>query len=316
MIWNKEKTLLVSGASGPLGRRVVEILMDAEERVIAATRTPEALSAFAARGAEVRRVNFDDPATLERAFEGVDRLVLSPRGAPGRRLPRHLAVIDAAGRAGVEHVVYLSLSNAEEWKASFGREHAETEAALRASGLGWTVLRNNLPADDLVTTLSNAIASGELAAAAGGGAAGYVARDDSAAAAAAALASDDFDGRTIDVTGPAVVTHAELARIAGDISRSPVAYAPKSPEEMRKRLIAGGTSPEEADVLVSIDEAVATGWFQITTGAVEELAGRPPVSVSELLAENSDVLFSGAEPALTARATPAVGARLGSPGSR
>jgi NAD(P)H dehydrogenase (quinone) len=316
MIWNKERALFVTGASGHLGRRVVEILLDAEERVIAATRTPDELSAFAARGAEVRRVDFDDPATLERAFDRAGRLVLIPRGAPGRRLPWHLAVIAAAVRAGVEHVVYLSLSNAERWKASFGREHSETEDALRASGLGWTILRNNLQTDALVETLSNAIASGELAAAAGGGGAGYVARDDCAAAAAAALASGEFDGRTIDVTGPAVVTHAELARIAGDISRSPVAYAPKSPEEMRKRLIAGGTSPEEADVLVSIDEGIAAGWFQNTSGAVEEFAGRPPVSVSELLAENSDVLFSGAEPALAGRPTPAAGARPGSAGSR
>jgi NAD(P)H dehydrogenase (quinone) len=308
MIWNKERTLLVTGASGQLGRRVVEILLEAEERLVAATRTPEKLSSFAARGAEVRRVDFDDPASLERAFTGVDRLLLISTDAHGARVPQNLAVIDTAVRSGVEHVVYTSFSNPQMWKERFVREHAETEAALASSGLGWTVLRNNLYTDHLVPKLSNAIASGELEAAAGVGGAGYVTRNDCAAAAAATLASAEFDGRTIDVTGPAVVTHEELAKMAGDLSRTPVKYVRRSPEEIRKRLIATGMSRDRADMLVSIDEAVANGWFQTTTNSVEELIGRLPTGVFEYLAEHSDILFSGAEPTLD-RPTPAVGAR-------
>ena len=304
MIWNKERPLLVTGASGHLGRRVVEILLDAEERVVAASRAPEELSSFAARGAEVRRADFDDPRSLARAFTAVDRILLISTDALGRRVQQDLAVIDAAVRAGVEHIVYTSISNPENWKAAFGREHAEAEAALRSSALGWTVLRNNLYTDDLVDRLSNAIASGELEAAAGGGGAGYVTRNDFAGAAAAALASAEFDGRTIDVTGPAVVTHPELARIAGEISRTRVVYAPRSPEEIRKRLLATGESSDEVDLHVSVDEAVANGWFQVTTNAVEELTGRPPMSVSEFLAEHSDVLFSGAEPTLARVTSP------------
>lgn len=300
MIWNKERTLLVTGASGHLGRRVLEILLDAEERVVAASRTPEHLSYFAARGVEVRRADFDHPRSLERAFTAVDRLLLISTDALGRRLPQHLAVIEAAIRAGVTHVVYTSLPAPEQWNAAFAREHAETEAALVASGLGWTVLRNNLYTDLLVPKLSSAIASGELEAAAGVGGAGYVTRNDCAGAAAAALASAEFDGRTIEVTGPAVVTHAELARIAGSLSRSRVVYVPRSPGEMRKRLIATGMSPDGADVLVSVDEAVANGWFQTATDAVEELTGRPATSVSEFLAEHTDVLFSGVDEAVTA----------------
>lgn len=308
MIWNKERTLLVTGASGHLGRRVVEILLDAEERVVAATRTPEKLSSFVARGAEVRRADLDNPASLERAFAGANRLLLISTDALGRRLPQHSSAIDAAARAGVEHVVYTSFSNPENWKARFVREHAETEAALRASGLGWTMLRNNLYTDHLVPKLSTAIASGDLEAAAGGGGAGYVTRADCAGAAAAALASAEFDGRAIDVTGPTVVTHAELAKIASVVSRTRVTYLPRSPEEIRKRLIASGMSRDRADVIASMDDAVAKGWFQMTTDAVEELTGHPPTSVFDFLAEHSDVLFNGADPAF-ARATPPLGAR-------
>jgi NAD(P)H dehydrogenase (quinone) len=308
MIWNRERTLLVTGASGQLGRRVVEVLLEAEERVVAATRTPEKLSSFAARGVEVRRADFDDPASLGRVFTGIDRLLLISTDALGARISQNLAVIDTAVRSGVEHVVYTSFSNPELWKEMFVREHAETEAALDSSGLGWTVLRNNLYTDNLVPKLSKAIASGELEAAAGVGAAGYVTRNDCAAAAAAALASAEFDGRTIEVTGPAVVTHEELAKMAGDLSRTPVKYVRRLPEEIRRRLMATGMSRERADVLVSIDKAVANGWFQTTTGAVQELTGRPPIGVFEFLAEHSDILFSGAEPTL-ARPTPVIGAR-------
>jgi len=298
MNWNRSKTLLVTGASGQLGRRVVEILLDAEAGpVVAATRSPEKLAGLADRGADIRRADFDDPASLDEAFGGVDRLLLVSTDALGHRVPQHRAAIRAAARAGVKHIVYTSLPNPEKWGAPFTLEHAQTEKMLKASRVGWTVLRNNLYTDYLVPKLSNAVPSGQLAAAAGDGGAPYVTREDCAGAAAAALASSDFDGRTIDVTGPAVVTHAELAKIASDISRRRVTYVRTSPEELRKGFVAAGMSRDEVDVLVTIDVAIANGWPGAATNAVEELTGHPPASVAELLAEHSDVLFSAVEPA-------------------
>jgi NAD(P)H dehydrogenase (quinone) len=298
MNWNRSKTLLVTGASGRLGRRVVEILLDAEAGpIVATTRSPETLTALSDRGAEIRRADFDDPASLDQAFDGADRLLLVSTDTLGHHLSQHRAAIAAAVRAGVKHIVYTSLPNPEKWGAPFMLERLETEKALEASRLGWTVLRNNLYTDDLVPKLSNAIPSGQLAAAAGDGGAPYVTHEDCAGAAAAALASSDFDGRTIDVTGPAVVTHTELAQMASDISREPVTYVRTSPEELRKGFIAAGMSGNESDVLVAIDVAISKGWLGPVTGAVEELTGHPPASVAELLAEHSDILFSTVEPA-------------------
>jgi len=276
------RTLVVTGASGHLGRRAVELLLDAEAgSIVATTRSPEKLVPLADRGAEIRRADFDDPASLIDAFAGADRLLLISTDAVGRRLTQHRAAIGAALRAGVQHVVYTSLPNPEKWGANFAAEHAETETALRASGLGWTMLRNNLYSDHLLTKLSDAIASGELVAAAGDGGAAYVTREDCAGAAAAALASSDFDGRTFDVTGPAAVTHAELAKIASDISRSRVEYL---------------ATPSGNDFEVGI----AKGYLETITGSVEELTGYPPTSVAEFLSENADILIEAAEPPASA----------------
>ncbi len=274
----RRRTLVVTGASGHLGRRAVELLLDAEAgRVVAATRSPEKLVGLADRGAEIRRADFDDPTSLVEAFAGADRLLLVSTDAIGRRLLQHRAAIRAALRAGVKHVVYTSIPNPEKWEGDFAAEHAETETALRASGLGWTLLRNNLYTDDLLPKLSDAIASGELVAAAGDRGAAYVTREDCAGAAAAALASSDFDGRTFDVTGPAAVTHAELAKIASDVTRSQVAYL---------RTPSGN----------SFEVAIAKGWLETVTNTVEELTGYPPTSVAEFVAEHADTLIEAEPP--------------------
>jgi len=275
------RTLVVTGASGHLGRRAVELLLDAEAgRIVATTRSPEKLLPLADRGAEIRRADFDDPVSLVEAFAGADRLLLISTDALGRRLTQHRAAIRAALRAGVQHVVYTSVPNPEKWEANFATEHAETETALRASGLGWTMMRNNLYSDHLLTKLSDAIASGELVAAAGDGGAAYVTRKNCAGAAAAALASSDFDGRTFDVTGPSAVTHTELAKIASDISRSQVQYL---------------ATPSGND----FEAAIAKGYLETVTGSVEELTGYPPTSVAEFLSEHADSLIEAAEPPFT-----------------
>lgn len=134
MNWNRSKTLLVTGASGHLGRRVVEILLDAEAGpIVATTRSPEKLAVLADRGAEIRRADFNDPASLDEAFDGADRLLLVSTDALGHRLPQHRAAIRAAVRAGVKHIVYTSLANPE--KSRTGTCGGHTPAAEAATSV-------------------------------------------------------------------------------------------------------------------------------------------------------------------------------------
>jgi len=137
-------TVLVSGAGGQLGRRVLELLVAAPgaRRIIATTRRPEALAAFAARGVEVRRADLDEPAGLAAAFAGADRALLISTDAldrPGRRLAQHRAAIAAFASAGVAHVVYTSALDAPS-VGPITADHQGTEAELARSQLDHTIL--------------------------------------------------------------------------------------------------------------------------------------------------------------------------------
>jgi NAD(P)H dehydrogenase (quinone) len=134
--------LLVTGASGQLGRRVLELLLERNAGpIIATTRTPASLAGFAARGVDVRRADFEDDASLTAAFAGAKRALLISTDAvdrPGRRLAQHRSAIAAFERAGIEHVVYTSLPNPIDTPVTIAPDHAGTEAALAASKLGVT----------------------------------------------------------------------------------------------------------------------------------------------------------------------------------
>ena len=281
-------TLLVTGASGQLGRRVVELLLDAKAgRVIATTRTPEKLAALAARGAEIRRADFADPASLRAAFGGADRLLLISTGdlfPLGLRLGQQRAAVAAAVAAGVKHILYTS--GPAPYPIEGGGlidDHFWTEQAIFASPLGWTILRHQIYMDTLLGSLPGAAASGQLVSAMGKTASNYVTREDCARADAAALASD-FDGRRIlDITGPGPVTQTEIAAIASELTGRAIKYQSVTPEQQRAGMAAAGLPPFLVDALVRFQIAAARGYHAIDTPAVKELTGRAPTSVREFL---------------------------------
>jgi NAD(P)H dehydrogenase (quinone) len=190
----------------------------------------------------------------------------------------------AAERAGVRHVVYTSLTNpGPESPIALAADHRSTEEALAASALGYTVLRNNLYAEVLLPLLGRAIASGQLVAAAGQGAVGYVTREDCARAAAAALRSPFTGRRGLDITGPELVSHAQLAALASELSGRPVRYVPTSREALEAGLLGAGLPPPLAAAFASFDEAIARGTLAVSSAAVTELTGRKPESVPAVL---------------------------------
>ncbi len=288
-------SLLVTGAAGRLGRRVVERLLESgAQGIIAVTRRPAQLADLAAQGVDVRQADFDRPETLPAAFAGAGRMLLISTDAvdrPGRRFEQHRRAIDAAVRAGVRHIVYTSLAHPVAGSpVLIADDHLQTEQALEASGVGFTALRNNLYTDLLLMSLPQAVASGTLYAAAGDGGAAYVTREDCARAAAAVLASS-FEGvRRLEVTGPAVVTYHELAALAAELTGRPVAYVPLDAAAYVAGMVEAGLPEAVARLMASFDVAMQQGLFGPATDAVRELTGRAPMSVRSFLEVNREAL--------------------------
>ena len=279
--------LLVTGASGHLGRAVVERLLDmGAERVVAATRTPEKLAHLRERGVEVRAADFDRPETLRDAFEGVDRLALISTDAlevPGRRLAQHRAAIAAAAASGVRHVVYTSAPSPHPTaESSLIDDHFWTEAALFASPLTWTILRNGLYMELVLMSADHAVESGRLFSATGGRGRSYVSRDDCARCIAGALAQAR-GSEVLDVTGPAAVTQDELAAMLARASGRPVAHVEVSPQVLAEGLAHAGLPPHMVEVVVDFDVQASEGYHALVTPTVERLTGARPEALEEFL---------------------------------
>ncbi|HEX5660374.1 MAG TPA: SDR family oxidoreductase [Polyangiales bacterium] len=273
--------LLVTGAAGQLGRRVVELLRAQNAGpIVAATRDPAKL---ALDGVEVRRADFDDTASLEGAFAGVERALLISTDAIGKRVAQHERAIAALAKAGVKHVVYTSLPNAPSSVVSIAPEHAATERALIASGLGHTILRNNLYMDLLLFTLPNALKTGQLIDARANGKTAFVSREDCARAAAAALTARTQADRIVDVTGPEALTSDQLVAIVSEVTGKPLAHVSVPPDDFAKALVAHGLPPAQAALYKSFDVAIAKGELASVSDAVAQLTGKAPGTLRDYL---------------------------------
>jgi NAD(P)H dehydrogenase (quinone) len=290
-----QSTLLVTGASGNLGRRAVELLLEAKAgKIIAGTRDPSKIADLAAKGAETRKVDFDGAALAE-SFKGVDRLLLVSTDAldtPGKRLKQHKAAIEAAKRAGVKHIVYTSMPKPEPGSPiPFAPDHYGTEQALAESGLGWTVLRNSWYQENLFHSLPKVLASGKWFSAAGDGKVAHVSREDAARAAAAALAKQPNGNARYDITGTEPLTTKEIAKLASEATGKPIEVVNVSDEQLQQGMIAAGMPAFLAPIYASFDTNTRAGNVAFATDAVQKLTGKAPHSLKEFFAANKEALL-------------------------
>jgi len=283
-------SLIITGASGNLGRRTAELLFDRVDpsSVVLVTRTPQALSDFAARGASVRFGDFDDAASLAAAFAGgADRLLLISTDVIGTREVGHGRAIDAAAAAGVRHIAYTGIPNpvASANPAIVVREHLATEEALRASGVAWTFLRNALYAEFEIPAARAAAASGQFVTNRGTGASAFVSREDCAAVAAAWLAGiEGSAGVAYDITGPAAVSPADEAAVFAEVAGRPVEVVSVDDEPWAAGLSAAAGMPVDvARGYATFGAAIRSGALSGVSTTVQDLTGRPPRALAEVL---------------------------------
>ena len=277
----------ITGASGQLGRSALRHLLRRvpASQVVALTRTPDKLTEFADRGVTVRAGDFKDAAGLAGALAGVNRLLLIPMPdlMPEVRPPLHRAAVEAARKAGVGHVVYVSSVGARPAPSDdILNTHFQTEQALIGSGFAWTFLRMG-PYTDFLVDPMKASASSAAHASRGGAPAAPVVRDDLGAAAAGLLAAAGHEGLTYHATGPVSLTGAELASKVGAAFGTRVTHTVLTAEEHRAALAAAGLPAPMAEVLARFQDASAAGLFDIVTHDVERLSGRPAQSPVDFL---------------------------------
>ncbi|MCF6123600.1 SDR family oxidoreductase [Mesorhizobium sp. M7A.F.Ca.CA.001.07.2.1] len=293
------QTLLVTGASGQLGRSVINHLLDTFKvpagRIIATTRNPENLAELAARGVITRAADFDDTLSLEAAFKGADRVLIISTGEidllHGKRLRQHQNAVAAAKKAGVSHLLYTSMPNPEPVSpVLFANDHYGTEQAIKASGIPYTIFRNGWYQENLFMALPHAIASGKWYTSAGEGRVAPGARDDMAAAIAAGLAAVSNESKTYTLTGPQAYTTAEIAALVSEVTGKPLDVVQVSDEALTEGVKASGVPEDFAEVIVSFDANTRAGRIAMVTDAIESLSGRTPKTLKQFLEANKVAL--------------------------
>jgi NAD(P)H dehydrogenase (quinone) len=290
-------TILVTGASGHLGRAVINHLLESQglapSRIIAGTRDPQKLADLAAKGVTVRHIDFDDAASLESGFAGVGTVLIISTDAldgAGTRLRQHKAAIAAAAKAGVGRIAYTSLPKAESSRVGFAPDHHQSEEAVKATGLPHLIFRNSWYQENLHMSLPQAAASGQWFTSAGNGRTAFVARDDIAAAIAAALANPPEGSVTYTLTGDEAFTKAEIAALASDILGKPIAVVDVSDGQLAEGMKAAGVPEPFIPTLVSFDTATREGDLGETTDDVARLSGRKPRPLRDFLVASKSAL--------------------------
>lgn len=280
--------LVVTGASGQLGRLVIESLLGSVPagNIVAAVRDPAKVQDLAARGVQVRQADYDRPDTLDAAFAGASKVLLISGNAVGQRVPQHRAVIDAAKRAGAGLIAYTSLLHADTSPLPLAAEHKETEALLRASGLPFVLLRNGWYTENYLGAVKQALQHGALPGSAGNGRIASAARADYAAAAAAVLASrDDQAGKVYELAGDDAYTLAELAAEIARQSGQPLAYRDLPQSDYKQLLLQIGLPEGLAELVSSSDAGAAQGGLFDDGHQLSKLIGRPTTPLASLVAK-------------------------------
>ncbi|WP_030484689.1 SDR family oxidoreductase [Nocardioides aequoreus] len=279
-------SLVVTGATGQLGRHVVESLLARGAQpgdVLATGRDPQRLADLAERGVVVRRADYSDPASLTEALEGAHRVLLVSGNEFGQRVAQHTAVARAAADAGVELLAYTSAPYAATTSLLLAGEHAATEAALHETGLPLALLRNAWYVENYTAQLPTYREHG-MVGAAGEGRVSVALRREYAAAAATVLLGGDHAGATYELGGPAV-TLPEIAAALSDVTGEQIAYHDVPVATLVEILTGAGLPADAAQVYADVDRGIAAGELEVPTDDLERLLGTAPLPLRDAVAE-------------------------------
>jgi NAD(P)H dehydrogenase (quinone) len=283
-----ESLIAVTGATGQLGRLVVEALLGRgvpAGHIVAGVRDEGKAAGLASRGVQVRVADYSRPETLEAAFEGAGRLLLVSGNEVGRRVPQHESVVRAAEKAGVELFAYTSILRADTSSMILAEEHKGTEAVIRDSGLPYVLLRNGWYFENYGGPVKNAVSHGAILGSAGGGRVSAAARADYAEAAAAVLTGEGHAHKVYELAGDEGFTYAELASEVARQAGREVVYKDIPADDYARTLVGFGLPEPLARALADSDLGIKRGELFDDGGDLRALIGRPTTTLAEAVAE-------------------------------
>lgn len=272
--------IAVTGATGHLGTFVVEELKKrvSNENIVALVRTPGKASALEV---EVRAFDYNQPETMTAALAGVDRLVLISSNEIGQRARQHFNVIEAAGKAGVEWIVYTSLLHADSTTLNLAGEHMTTEEALKASGINYTILRNGWYTENYTDSIGGALAGGAFIGSAGNGKISSAARVDYGEAAAVAITDESHKGKVYELAGDDYYTLADLAAEISNQTGTNIPYRNLTEAEYTKILESFEIPAGFAAAIASWDVSASKDDLFDDSHQLSALIGRPTTPLAD-----------------------------------
>lgn len=292
--------IIVTGASGQFGRAAAERLLERmpADQLILTTRSPAKLADLAARGAQVRFADFDDPDSLGPAFAGGTKMLLISTARVGTRVGQHANAIAAAVKAGVKHIAYTSVLGAAEPSnpALVKLDHRATEEIIEKSGAAYTFLRDSQYSEAIAGAMvPGALAAGRIPDNGREGRVAFVAREDCVACATDVLLKPGHENKAYDITGPELLTIPQALAMAAEIAGKPIVVEATNEEGMLKHfdslgiprhasdIVPEGAIPWSSDDMVTFGQSIREGYFDTLTTAVEDITGQKPKPLREVM---------------------------------
>ncbi|MEH7441338.1 SDR family oxidoreductase [Bacillus sp. JJ1122] len=279
--------LLVTGATGKLGTKIVDALLKTvpANQLAVSVRNPEKAEGIKTRGVEVRQGDFDRPETLDTAFKGINRLlIISADGDNETRIRQHTNAVAAAERAGVKFIVYTSIVNAQESKNMLAPTHKATEEAILKTGIPYSILRNNWYLENESSSIQGVLTGAPWVTSAGTGKVGWALQQDFAEAAAAVLAGNGHENTIYELSGK-LLTQEEFASALGAVLGKEVPVQQVDDASYAEILKGTGVPEFLIPFLVGIQKDIREGTLEIESSDLEKLLGRPATPLSEGLSQ-------------------------------
>ena len=274
--------IVVTGATGQLGRLVIQSLLTKlpTSQIVAAVRNPARAADLAALGVQVRKADYTDPASLEAAFQGAEKVLLISSSEVGQRAPQHRNAIDAAKKVGISLLAYTSILHADASPLGLAVEHLATETYLRESGVPFVLLRNGWYTENYLASVQPALQHGAFIGSAGEGRIASAARADYAEAAAVALTTPGQAGKVYELAGDDAYTLTEFAAELSRQSGKLVPYVNLSEGDYKAALLGAGLPEPLAALLADSDVGASKGGLFDGQRQLSALIGRPTASLA------------------------------------